>query len=92
MRQSVSSAHRAVGLQVGPAVVGEQRHPAAPGHRDRPAGEPPVVDVGPEVPRDPLQPVRVEPDLARLGVHLQLRHDNRPYSGKIAVPGSSRTG
>ena len=70
--------HRAVGLQVGPAVVGEQRHPAAPGHRDRPAGEPPVVDIGPEVPLDPLQPVRVEPDLLRIGVHLQLRHDTDP--------------
>ena len=40
-------------------------------------GQPPVVDIGPEHVVDPPQPVRVEADLPRVGVHLE--HVTRPY-------------
>jgi hypothetical protein len=61
-------------LDVGDAVVREQRHPAAAGDRHRPAREQLGVDVAAEVRVDPLQPLRVEPDLFRLGIYLELRH------------------
>lgn len=65
---------RPLRLDVGEAVVGEQRHPAAARDRHRPAGEPALVDVPAVVRGDPLQPLRVEPDLFGLRVHLELCH------------------
>ena len=47
---------------------------AVPGDGEQPPRQPPVVDVAPEVPVEPRQPLGVDPDLSRIHLDLQLPH------------------
>ena len=76
------------GLPVAQAVVGDVGDAAVPGHRHLEAGDLVRLHVPGEPLLDPCQPIGGEPDLARLGVHLQLTHRLAPL-GRL-TPGSGR--
>jgi hypothetical protein len=83
---------REVGVEIAAAVVRQVHDAPVPRDDDRPAGQPTVVDVAAEVLVDPGQPVGVEPDLARLRVHLDLGHAGRPYPRTGARPRAQAEG